>query len=336
MISMPDTEANQNVWPQSTSQKPGLGFPLMKLVGLFSLSSGALLDHAVGNLQVHENQLFRKMENRFERGDVVLADRGFCSYTALASLCERGVDSVMRMHSARKVDFRKGRRLGNDDRIVRWKKPHPYQRPQGYNKEEFDALAETLEVRIIRLQVAASGFRTKTVTLVTTLLDALIYPADAIRELYGKRWTVELHFHQIKTIMALDVLRCKSPEMIERELLIHLIAYNMVRVLMQRSAHLHRVSLTRISFKGTLDTARHFANVIHAAAHTPRHQQKLIDQMLSIIASDLVPERLTRSEPRAKKRRPKNYQLLTKSRHLMGHLPHRNRPGKSNPKTSLT
>lgn len=323
-VSMPDTEANQKAWPQTPSQQPGLGFPLMKLVGLFSLSSGALLDHVTGSFYGHENQLFRQMESRLDKGDIVLADRGFCSYTALASLSRRGVDSVMRLHAMRKVDFRKGRRLGPDDQVVTWKKPFLYQRPESFTEEEFAALPQTMEVRIIRLQVATAGFRTKTVVLVTTLLDPVLYPADAIRELYGQRWTVELHFHQIKTLMALDVLRCKSPEMIERELLIHLIAYNMVRVLMQRSAHLHRVPLNRISFKGTLDTARHFADVIHAASETPRRQQQLIDEMLAIIASDPLQLRPGRSEPRAKKRRPKNFQLLTKPRHSTGNLPHRN------------
>ena len=181
---------------------------------------------------------------------------------------------------------------------------------------------------MIRLRVAAEGFRTRSVTVVTTLTDPAAYPADEIRALYGERWNVELHFHQIKTLMALDVLRCQSPEMIEKELLIHLIAYNLVRVLMQKSAHSHHVPVNRISFKATLDTSRHFADVIHAAAKTPRKQQALIDEMLSLIATHLIPERPGRSEPRTKKRRPKNFQLLTKPRSQMGNLPHRNRPNR--------
>ena len=331
-ISMPDTEANQKAWPQTPSQKPGLGFPLMKLVGIFALSSGALLQHATGSFFVHEIPLFQQLWSYFKKGDVVLGDRGFCSYLTLAGLFQRGVDSVMRLHGMRKVDFRKGRRLGPDNRIVTWRRPHLYQCPKSWSREAFLALPKTIEVRIIRLQVAAKGYRTKTVVLATTLLDATLYPADAIRELYAQRWTVELHFHQIKTLLALDVLRCKSPEMIERELLIHLIAYNLVRVLMQRSAHLHQVAIQRLSFKGTLDTARHFADVIHAAAATPRLQQRLIDEMYAIIASDLLPIRPGRSEPRAKKRRPKNYQLLTKLRKSTGNLPRRNRPKKNVPK----
>lgn len=325
-VSMPDTEANQKVWPQPNSQQPGLGFPLMKLTGLFALGSGALLDYATSNQHVHESQLFRQMWPRLDRGDVILADRGFCSYGAMAALALRGIDCVLRLHQMRKADFRHGRRLGKDDRSILWQKPS--KAPTGFSEEEFAALPDTLPLRLIRLHVACEGFRTRSVVLVTTLLDTEAYPADEIRALYAQRWGVELHFHQIKTLMALDVLRCKSPDLIEKELAIHLIAYNLVRVLMQRSAHLHHLDLERISFKGTLDTARHFADVIHAAANSPRKQKRLIDEMLTLIARDLLPERPGRSQPRTKKRRPKNYQLLTKPRSQMGNLPHRNRPNR--------
>ena len=333
-LSMPDTPANQALWPQPTSQKPGCGFPMMKLVGLFSLGSGALLESARGNLHVHESLLFRELWKKLQKGDVLLGDRGFCSYGTMASLAQRGVDSVLRLHQKRAVDFRRGKVLGPDDRLVTWEKPS--QRSEVWSEEEFAALPETLTLRLIRLRVAAQGFRTRTVVLVTTLTDAELYPADALRELYGERWEVELHFAQIKTILAMDVLRCKSPEMIEREVAIHRIAYNLVRSLMQRSAHLHRVPLERISFKGSLDTVRHWAAVIAAAGATPRKQDALIEQMLTAIARDPLPQRPSRSEPRAKKRRPRNYQLLTRPRDQMGNLPRRNRPQVKRPKPSLT
>ena len=333
-LSMPDTAANQGRWPQPTSQQPGCGFPVLKLVGLFSLSSGALLETATGSLHVHESLLFRGLWDRLKQGDVVLADRGFCSYAALASLRQRGVDSVMRLHQKRRADFRSGRVLGPDDRLVTWRKPA--QRPEVCSVAEFAALPETLTLRLIRLRVAAKGFRTRSVVLITTLLDVQAYPADALRELYGQRWQVELHFQQIKTLLAMDVLRCKSPELIVREVALHRIAYNLIRSLMQRSAHLHHVPLERISFKGSLDTLRHWSAVIAAAGGTPRKQDQLIQQMLASIARDPVPERPGRSEPRAKKRRPKNYQLLTKPRHQIGNLPRRNRPQKKAPKPALS
>lgn len=333
-LSMPDTEANQALWPQPTGQQPGCGFPVMKLVGLFSLSSGALLETVTGNLHMHESLLFRELWEKLKKGDVLLADRGFCSYAALAALQQRGVDSLMRLHQMRRADFRTGQAIGPGDRLVIWQKPA--QRTEAWSVQEFAALPPTLTLRMIRLRVAAKGFRTRTVVLVTTLLDPKAYPGDALRELYGERWNVELHFHQIKTMLAMDVLRCKSPELIQREAALHRISYNLIRSIMQRSAHLHHVPLERISFKGSLDTLRHWSAVIAAAGDTPRKQDQLIDQMLAAIASDLVPERPERSEPRAKKRRPRNYQLLTKPRHEIGNLPRRNRPKKKTPKLALS
>ena len=323
-LSMPDTPENQALWPQPSSQQPGCGFPQLKLVGLFSLASGALLEAATGNLHVHESTLFRSLWSKLHKGDILLGDRGFCSYATMAALQQqKGVDSVLRLHQKRPVDFRTGKALGPDDRLVHWQKPA--QRTEGWSAAEWAALPETLPLRMIRLRVAAEGFRTKSVVLVTTLTDVAAFPADLLRDLYGERWQVEMHFHQIKTLLEMDVLRCKSPEMIEREVLMHQIAYNMVRVLMQRSAHLHHVPLRRMSFKGTLDTLRHWSVRIAAAGRHPSTQQALIDQMLDLLARDLLPERPDRSEPRAKKRRGKNYQLLTKPRALTGNLPRRNR-----------
>lgn len=323
-LSMPDTSSNQESWPQPAAQKEGLGFPCMKLVGIFSLASGGLENYASGNLHEHETLLFRSLWQKLEKGDVILSDRGFCSYAALALLSQRGVDAVMRLHQARKIDFREGRRLGPDDRLVTWKRPK--ENTGVWSTEEWNALPETLQLRMIRLQVSAAGFRTKTVTLITTLTDAVRYPAEEIRALYAKRWVVELHFHQIKILLGMDIMRCKSPDLVDKEALMHLIAYNLIRVLMQQAANTYQTELGRISFKGTLDTVRHFGSAIHAARLTPRKQDALIDEMLKFIASDQVPERPERSEPRAKKRRAKNYHLLTKPRSQMVVPPHRNRP----------
>lgn len=327
MCSMPDTAANQQRWPQSSWQKPGLGFPLLKLVGLFSLGSGALLEHATGDLHVHESQLFRQLWEKLEKRDVLLADRGFCSYAAIASLSSRGVDSVMRLHAMRKADFRSGKALGKGERQATWTKPK--QRPLAWSVEEFAALPKQLVLRMIKVEVAAAGFRTRRVILVTTLLDGELYPAEQVRALYAQRWSVELHFHQLKTILHLDILRCQSPELIIKELQLHLIVYNLIRALMQKAAHCHDVSLSRISFKGTLDTVRQWSEVIHASSGQPRKQSLLIRDMLRLIALDTLPLRPGRSEPRAKKRRPKNFHLLTRPRHKMGNLPHRNRPAKT-------
>jgi hypothetical protein len=333
-FSMPDTAANQRCWPQPASQKEGLGFPCMKMVGVFSLGSGGLEDYATGTLHQHESMLFRELWSGLRKGEIIVGDRAFCSYAAMAQLADRGVDSVMRLHQARKVTFRAGRKLGHDDRLLTWTKPA--QRAEAWSLQEWEALPESMELRVIRLQVSTPGFRTHRVTLVTTLTNAEAYPAEEIRALYAQRWAVELHFYQMKILLGLDILRCQSPELIEKEALVHLIAYNLIRLLMQQASEVHGTELGRISFKGTLDTVRHFAAAIHAASGTPRRQQALIDQMLAIIASDPVPERPGRSEPRAKKRRAKNYHLLTQPRRQMQVPAHRNRPRSINPKRRLS
>ncbi len=329
-FSMPDTAANQAVWPQPSGQQSGCGFPVAKMMGLFSLSSGALLEECVGDLHHHDSLLFRSLWDRLSKGDIVLGDRGFCSYGAMAALSERGVDTVMRLHQLRKADLRRGQRLGPGDQLVEWSKPA--KPPLHVTPAQWELLPPTLSVRLIRVVVETPGFRTRSVLIATTLTAAALYPADAIRELYARRWTIELHFAQIKTILQLDVLRCQSPGMIHKELQIHLIAYNLVRALMQKAAHLHDVVLERISFKGTLDTLRHWAAAIHASSKTPRKQAELIRRMLEAIAADPLPLRPGRAEPRAKKRRPKNYQLLNKPRHEMKPSPHRNK----RPKTALS
>jgi len=321
---MPDTPENQAAYPQPSNQKKGCGFPMMKLVGLFSLKSAALLHFARGTLRVHESQLFRQLWAHLSQGDIVLGDRAFCSFFAMASLLGRGVDSLMRLHQARHADFRRGKRLGKDDILISWKKPA--QRTAAWSAQEFAALPDTLTVRQIRLHLDIKGCRSRTIILVTTLLDPVAYPAEAIAALYLERWSVELHFREIKITLALDVLRCLTPAMIEKELLLHVIAYNLIRSLMQRAAILHCVELRRLSFKGTLDTLRHFADAVHASEGKPRKQAALLDSMLEIIAADHVPYRPFRNEPRTKKRRPKNYHLLTKPRHQMRVPPHRNRP----------
>src|ERR1700726_3543745 len=295
--------------------QPGCGFPVMKLVGLFCLASGALLEVVRGTLLVHESQLFRQLWPHLNPRDILLADRGFCSFFSIHSLQARGVDSVMRLHQRRRVDFRRGKRLGKDDILLDWTKPA--QRPETLSAEEFKALPKTLTVRLIRLTPNIKGFRVPTIILVTTLLDPIAFPAQALGELYFQRWSVELHFREIKTLLRLDILRCLSPQMVHKELLLHMIAYNLIRCLMQQAAICHHVDLSRISFKGTLDTLHHFADAIRAADAKPRQQAQLYSEMLRVIALDQLPIRPHRSEPRAKKRRPRNYHLLTKPRKSM-------------------
>ena len=190
-------------------------------------------------------------------------------------------------------------------------------------------------MRVVRYDIAKRGFRTQSVTLVTTLLDSNIPTAD-LAELYFRRWSVELHFREIKIHLNMDILRCKTPHMIERELAMHIIAYNLVRCVMQKAALTHNIDLQRVSFKGCLDALRQFANALHGAEDKPRTVAAMVDEMLRVIASDQVPDRPGRSEPRVRKRRPKNYRLMTKPRHKMGPLPHRKDGVENRPKSALT
>jgi hypothetical protein len=322
-LSMPDTRQNQQRWPQPKGQKPGCGFPVLRMACLFCLSSGAMLRYAFGNKHDQENHLARRVLGGLEKGDVLLADRGFCSYGLIGVLLARGVDCVMRLHGCRRRDLRQGKPLGKNDRLVHWHKD-PSRRNNPWAAEHA-ALPATLAVRLVRFRVEVPGFRTEQITLATTLLDAETYPPEVLAELYRARWNIELRYSEIKTTLGADVLRCKSPAMIEKELCMNAIGYNLIRCVMQEAAQQHDVGLGRISFKGSLDAVRHFADAIHAATGKPRCQSQLYDELLAIIASDPLPARPDRNEPRARKRRPKQYQLLIKPRHLMRAIPHKNR-----------
>lgn len=323
-VSMPDTQENQDKYPQPSSQKAGCGFPQMRLVGLFSLASGALLDLAKSCIRVHESILFAQLIPAMKKGDVVLADRGFCSFHTFWKLSKAGIDSLMRLNAMRKVDFRKGDKLGPNDRLLTWKKP--VLRPKGCTPEEYKKLPPHMTLRHVRLQVSARGHRTQTITLVTTLVDPIAYPIQALGDLYLARWSVELHFREIKITLGMDVLRCQTPAMVEKEIIMHAVSYNLVRSLMQESAISHQMDLSRISFKGTLDTMHEWRGVLESMRAHPRKHKALLDLMLKVIASDPLPSRPNREEPRAKKRRPKNYHLLTKHRSEMKTPAHRNRP----------
>lgn len=320
-ISMPDTAENQAQWPQPSSQKTGCGFPIMKLVGLFSLSTGAACALACGTLYNAEHALFVQLWSALTNGfDLLLGDRNFGSFATLAALRLCGLHGVFRLHQARNIDWRKGQRLGKYDRIVTWQKPAklswwlPLPAPQ------------SITVRILKVCVAVPGFRTRIVFVSTTLLDPKLFPAEAIAELYRRRWQVEIFFAHIKTTMHMDVLRCRSPQMIRRELHMRMIAYNLIRALMLQAALAHNTDLGRISFKGSCDALRQWSPHLAFVAHQPLLYRRLLRNLLQTLAEDLVPYRPNRSEPRAVKRRRKNYHLLTKPRHQMGNLPHRNRP----------
>ena len=311
-VSMPDTTLNQRAFPQPSRQKKGCGFPVAKLVGCFCLASGALLHWAQGTLHMHESKLFRKLFDFFLPGDIILTDRGFCSYVHIAILLQAGIDTVMRLHQARPSDLRKGKRLGPNDRLVTWQKPK--HRPRGCTAADWRRAPATLTLRLIYVSISVPGFRTQSLVVVTTLTDPIHYPAAELAKLYLRRWAVELFFRDIKITLGMDVLRCQTPAMVRKEIAMHAIAYNLIRALMQQAAALYHVPIERLSFKGSVDTLRQWTDTLNAAHDKPREQARLFDQLLQILAEDPVPLRPNRAEPRVRKRRPKAYPLMTHSR----------------------
>lgn len=322
-ISMPDTPENQERYPQPTSQKKGCGFPVMRIVVYFALSSGVILDMAKDALTVGETALSRRLWDMLLEGDVFLADRGFCSYAEVYYLRERNVDCVLRNHQRRSVGVKPVKQLGDGDRLVNWTKSKV--RPKWLDKEAWNALPDTMLIREIKITVAPPGFRTENLTIVTTLLDPRLFPKEAFAQLYLWRWRAELFLRDIKISMNMDVLRCKTPGMVDKELYMHLIAYNLVRALMLQASATRNISPLRLSFKGTAVTVRQWAPMMAAAAHYGNDCKKMYKALLNAIARDPVPERPGRAEPRARKRRPKNYQLLTKPREIFKECPHRSR-----------
>jgi hypothetical protein len=308
--SMPDTPANQQAFPQAKTQGIGLGFPLVRMVATISLSTGVVRDLALGpykGKETGETALFRTLWDHLERGEIVLGDRYFASFFGIAGLSERGVDVLFRMHQRRKFDFRRGRRLGIEDHVVTWSKP---ERPEWMDESTYEALPKELEVRELRVKVDQSGFRVSELVLVTTMLDAEEYTKEEVAELFLERWNIELDFRSIKVVLQMDILRCKTPEMVQKEIWMHLLAYNLIRGVTAAEAHDKQARL--LSFKGTLQTMTAFQDAMRYAK--PSDRGRLLGAMLEAISYHEVGDRFGRVEPRANKRRPKPQRFLTEPR----------------------
>jgi hypothetical protein len=239
----------------------------------------------------------------------MLADRYLCSWFELALLRRGKVDFVTRLHHRRRADFRRGRRLGPDDHVVHWPKPR---RPEWMDEATYDGLPAELEVREVRTFVQLPGFRTQEVVVATSLVDEETYSAADLAELYRQRWHAELDLRCLKATLQMDQLRCKTPELVRKEIWTHLLAYNLIRTVMAQAAHEHQVLPRTISFKGALQTLTAFQPLLESARQDelPRWHA----QLLQAIATHRVADRPNRCEPRARKRRPKPYPLLTTPR----------------------
>jgi hypothetical protein len=310
-VTMPDTAENQAAYPQQKSQKPGCGFPIARILVIFSLSVGTVLEAAIGRYkgkQTGENSLFRGLYEALAKGDVILADRYFSGWCDIALPLQRGVDVVIRKHQLRRTDFRQGERLGKDDHLVCVSKP---QRPKWMSKAQYAALPDALTLREVRICVVQQGFRTRSLVVVTTLLDADTYPPEDIALLYRRRWQAELHLRSLKIVLQMDQLRCKTPERVRNEFWTHLLGYNLIRGVIAASAWESGRSPWEISFKGTLQTLSQFLPILLS----PISSEAWCEALLAAIATHIVGNRPDRMEPRKVKRRRKHYQYLCKPRH---------------------
>jgi len=314
-VSMPDTYENQQAYPQPPQQKPGLGFPLMRIAAIFSLASGSVLDVGMcryaGKGQ-SELALLRQLWSIFQPGSIMLADRLMCAWTELVMLKQRGVESVCRFTSHRRADFRRGKRLGKDDHIVMWHKPT---KPRSIDKPTYDTLPESLTIRECRVPIAQPGFRVKVIVIATTLLDHIAYPPSELAELYRARWNAELDLRSLKRTMQMDVLRCKTPELVRKELWTHILAYNLIRTIIAQAAHQHDLEPRSISFKGAIQTLEAFQPVIALQGeYDVAHRLSLYQNLLDAIATHRVADRPDRYEPRAWKGYNKKFAYLRKPR----------------------
>lgn len=300
-VTLPDTAMNQTQYPQQITQKPGLGFPIARLVGLICAATGAILDAAIGPYSGKtgsEHALFRQLLSGISVNDLILADRYYCAYFVIALIKAQGADVLFQQHQRRLTDFRKGQRLGTRDHVVVWKKPKIC--PGWMRREQYDAFPDSLDIREVKV---------KSKVLVTTLLCATKVPKKALGELYASRWNIELDLRNLKTTLGMERLHCKTPAMNEKELWVYLLAYNLIRLLMTESAKQTDMLPRLLSFKHSLQLW-----LAWSRGGSPGFEEAHLCILYGLIAQQRVGNRPGRVEPRALKRRPKPYPLLMKPR----------------------
>ncbi len=311
-VSMRDTVKNQQAYLQGANQKAGVGFSIARILVIFSLAVGTAPELAIcpcnGKGQ-SELAMFRQLLDTFEPGDVLLADRMHCTWFTVTALMARKVDFVVRLHSSRECDFRRGRRLGRDDHIVQWTKRR---RPQWMSRGDYDALPACIEIREARLRVTISGFRGKTLVVATSLLDPDMHSRLELTGLYRQRWHAELNLKSLKVTLGMDVLRCETPEMVRKELWANLLSYNLIRSVMAQAAMTHGRVPRTLSFAASLQLLRAFQPKLQQATlHEVLH---IATALLNAIVQHRVGHRPDRVEPRKRNRRPKPFPHLQQPR----------------------
>lgn len=313
-FTMPDTEKNQQEYPQAKTQQPGIGFPIARCVAVVSLATASLLDLTLGpyaGKETGETALLRPLMKDFSVGDIAIFDRYYCSFMIIAAMLSSGTDVCCRKHHLRHSDFRRGKRLGKYDHLIVWQRP---QRPRWMAEETYQKIPEQITLREIKLTITQPGFRTKSFIVITTLNDPKEFSKEDVAEIYGYRWNVELDIRSIKSNLNLEHVRCKSPEMVRRELWITMLGYNLIRSTAAAAAMLHRVRPRQISFTSTVQFVLQEWKQLAMGNLPVTRLAAFIERMLSGISNCQVANRPGRIEPRVVKRRPKTYNWMTKPR----------------------
>lgn len=311
-FTMPDTPANQNAFPHQKTQTPGVGLPIARACAVLSLATATIHDLAIGpyqGKQTGETALLRDILDCLDADDVVVFDRYYGSFMMLAMLQLRGVDVCTRLHQCRSSDFRRGRRLGQYDHLLTWRRPA---RPAWMSQHQYEQIPQTLTLRELQFDVTSPARRTETITVITTLTDPAAYSKEDIAELYGYRWNAELDIRDIKQTLGLDHARCKSPEMVLRELWVTLLAYNLIRKLIATAAAVHDKQPRQLGF--TLACQTILSSWMLLSTGACRDVAQTVHSALTRIAANEVANRPGRIEPRVLKRRRHTYPLMTRPR----------------------
>jgi hypothetical protein len=311
---MPDTARNQAKYPQPSSQAPGCGFPVVQLIGVINLNNGAWEEFIESELNVHEHRGFDQLFPHIGKNEILTADRAYASYELIARLLAQESHFIGRHSQARKLDFRKGKKLGPNERLQKWKKPETQPPGSCLSKQQWEQLPEEMQLRIIRVKGPDRTGKRTTKYLVSTLLDPIQYPAEEIGSLFYHRWEIELRLRDIKTTMRMELLRTQSPKMIRKEIMMHMIGYNALRLLMLKAGKKHGQNHRRLSFKGALQVLLSSISSFADVWKKPIIRQRERDNFLKRIAERVVPDRPGRNEPRKLKRRPKPFGSLQRPR----------------------
>ncbi len=325
-VQLLDTVLNQGVYPQPGSQKEGCGFPVMGMMGLVNLSHGGWEGMETSVWSEHDATVAPRLLRCIEENDLIMADRAFCSYEYIARITtERKAHVLMRLHQARhrKLDWRAGKKIGANQRLVTWSKPKVQPAKSELSKKQWKALPEEMTMRLIKVGYQDRCGKKRTIVVVTDLLDPNLHDGMKLTELYTRRWEIEEKLRDVKTTMGMELFTVKSPDMAHKTMLMMMIAYNLIRCLMQSAARDAEVPVHHLSFKGTLDLVTSCYGHFKSMAKTCKKRVQYRAKIIRVIATKRLNIRPYRNEPRAVKRRPKSYQLLTKPRHIFEQIAHK-------------